>query len=68
MTQPLLLSGQYLLTLDAAHPCIEDGALLARDGRIAAIGTRAELAAHHPGVRALHTPHGLIMPGLMFYF
>lgn len=65
MTQPLLLSGQYLLTLDAAHPCIEDGALLARDGRIAAIGTRAELAARHPGVRALHTPHGLIMPGLV---
>ncbi len=64
-TKQLLLSGRYLLTMEKERPLIEEGALLIADDSIAAIGTTAELLARFPHTQRLHTPQGLIMPGLV---
>ncbi|HVV94281.1 MAG TPA: guanine deaminase [Hyphomicrobiales bacterium] len=42
-----------------------DGALLLRDGRIAAIGEAADIVAAHPGVSVDHHPDALVLPGLI---
>ncbi len=64
-TKRLLLSGRYLLTMEEDRPLIEEGALLIADDSIAAIGTTADLLARFPQAQRLHTPQGLIMPGLV---
>ena len=64
-TTPLLLTADHLLTLDDARPSLTDAALLIEGDRIADIGPAAELAARHPEAERLHTPGGLIMPGLV---
>ena len=61
---PLLLSADYLIRSAEAPPA-QDDALLIEDGLIRAIGPKAELAAHFPQAERLHTPGGLIMPGLV---
>ncbi len=67
MTVPAqtLLSGRYLLTMEEEQPLIAEGALLVEGDSIAAIGTTAELLARFPQAQRLHTPQGLIMPGLV---
>ena len=50
---------------EGSHRYIEDGALLIRDGRIAAIGDGPALARANPGaVQIDHRPH-LILPGFI---
>ena len=61
----LLLSGRYLLTMEEGCPPIEEGALLIAGENIAAVGKTAELLQRYPQAPRLHTPHGLIMPGLV---
>lgn len=64
-TKQLLLSGRHLLTMEERCPHIAEGALLIEGDRIAALGTTAELLARYPQAERLHTPQGLIMPGLV---
>lgn len=64
-TSGLLLSGQYLLTMDEERSLIEDGALLVAGDSILALGTRKELSSRFPQAEELHSPDGLIMPGLI---
>lgn len=61
----LLLSGRYLLTMEEERPLIEEGALLVEGDSIRALGTSKELLARFPDASRLHSPHGLIMPGLI---
>lgn len=61
---PLLLSADHLIRSAEALP-VRDGALLIENGLIRAIGPRDELAARFPQAERLHTPGGLIMPGLV---
>ena len=61
---PLLLSADHLIRSAEAPPA-QDDALLIENGLIRAIGPQAELAAHFPQAERLHTPGGLIMPGLV---
>ncbi|MGI6655837.1 MAG: amidohydrolase family protein [Desulfobulbus sp.] len=61
----LLLTGQYLLTMDAARTLIADGALAISGETIVAVGPAAELRERFPGAEELATPRGLIMPGLV---
>ncbi len=61
----LIVSGAWLLTMDAERKIIEDGALAIAGNRIAAVGRSSELRAAHPEAEVLHEPHGLIMPGLV---
>ncbi len=61
----LLVSGSHLLPMDDAGSVVEQGAVVISGDTIVAVGSAAELAARYPGARRLHTPHGLIMPGLV---
>ncbi|MEI5100961.1 amidohydrolase family protein [Streptomyces sp. PmtG] len=44
---------------------LTDGAVLVKDGVIAAVGTREELRAAHPGEPVRHYADGTLMPGLI---
>jgi putative selenium metabolism protein SsnA len=64
MTDTLIGNGT-VMTLGRANACIENGALLVRDGRIAALGPEIELRAQYPTVRFVDAQGGLILPGFL---
>ena len=51
------------LLLPVSAPAIRDGAILARDGRIAAVGTLAELGKKNTDADLRYFPHYTIVPG-----
>src|SRR5215216_1518528 len=51
------------LLLPVSAPAIRDGAILARDGRIAAVGTLAELGKENTDADLRYFPHYTIVPG-----
>jgi 5-methylthioadenosine/S-adenosylhomocysteine deaminase len=65
MTTDLILAGGTVLTVDAGRRVIEDGAVAIAGDRIAAVGTRAEILAAHPGAKVIDTTHHAILPGLI---
>ncbi|GAA1976964.1 amidohydrolase family protein [Catenulispora subtropica] len=52
------------LVLPMTFAPIPDGAILVDNGRVTAVGTRAELVAAHPGARVRDWP-GILTPGLV---
>ena len=64
-TKELILAGDTLLTMDARNTVIGNGALLVRDGRIAAVGPLAQVTAAHPTVAIRRVAHSVLMPGLI---
>ncbi len=68
MSEPkadLILTGQYLLTMDPEQTLIAGGGLAIAGDTILAIGKNDELLARYPGVPVIAEPYGLIMPGLV---
>jgi 5-methylthioadenosine/S-adenosylhomocysteine deaminase len=61
----LLVTGHYVVTMDATQRIVEDGAVAVRGDAIVAVGPRAELEAKYAPARRLASPDGLIMPGLI---
>jgi 5-methylthioadenosine/S-adenosylhomocysteine deaminase len=61
----LLVSAQYVVTMDAARRVIEDGAIAVRGDAIVAVGPRADLEGKYVSTRRISAPHGLVMPGLI---
>ncbi|MEW6594908.1 MAG: amidohydrolase [Thermodesulfobacteriota bacterium] len=61
----LLVSGSHLLPMDEAGQVVAEGAVAICGDTIVAVGKAAELAARYPRAKRLHTPYGLIMPGLI---
>jgi 5-methylthioadenosine/S-adenosylhomocysteine deaminase len=61
----LVVSGAWLVTMDAEQKVLADGALAIAGDSICAVGTAAELQDRFPSTTTLHEPHGLIMPGLI---
>ncbi len=59
----MLLTARYVLPV--ATPHIEDGAVLVRGDRIAAVGTRAELAAANPDEETRDFGSAVLMPGFV---
>ncbi len=51
------------LVLPVSAPGIRDGAILVKDGRIAAVGTLAELGRSDPDAELRYFPHYTIVPG-----
>jgi cytosine/adenosine deaminase-related metal-dependent hydrolase len=51
------------LVLPVAGRAIRDGAVLVRDGRIASVGTLADVGRENPGAEARFFPHCTIVPG-----
>jgi putative selenium metabolism protein SsnA len=59
----LLITNGRIVTWVAGEEILENGALLVRDGRIAAIGESNALALEHPEVASMDARGQLVMPG-----
>jgi 5-methylthioadenosine/S-adenosylhomocysteine deaminase len=60
-----LISGRYVLTMDANHRLIEHGAVAVKGERIVAVGTMADLEKRFQPVHRLNKPDAIVMPGLI---
>jgi len=68
MTLPaadLVVTGRYLLTMDAKMTVIENGGIAIAADRIVATGPAGQIKKQYAGAEILHEEHGLIMPGLV---
>ena len=63
LEKALLITNGRLVTWGQSNEIIENGALLLMDGRIAALGTTAELNAQYPDAEQLDARGQLVMPG-----
>jgi 5-methylthioadenosine/S-adenosylhomocysteine deaminase len=61
----LLITSGTIVTMDAGHRIIEDGAIAVRGGVIVAIGPTAEIVAQYTGARSINASGRLILPGLI---
>ncbi|NKC33357.1 amidohydrolase family protein [Falsiroseomonas selenitidurans] len=62
----LLLRGGVVITMDPARRVLPDGAVAIKDGRIQAVGPRAEVEAAHPDAAQVIEARGrAILPGLI---
>lgn len=61
----LIATGRYVVTMDAAHRLIENGAIAIRAGRIAAVGPRAEIDRRFQARQRLDRPEAILLPGLI---
>ena len=60
-----LYTARYVVTMDAQHRLIEDGAVAVRGERISAVGKRVDLEKQFQPRQRLDRPQALIMPGLI---
>ncbi|MCH7665003.1 MAG: amidohydrolase [Acidobacteria bacterium] len=61
----LLVTGGTVVTMDDEGTVIPDGAVAIEDGRITAVGPRAELQPAHAEAYQVSADGGVIMPGLI---
>lgn len=64
-TADLILTGQYVLTMDAQQSIIEQGGVAIKGDTLVAVGPAATLRRQYPQAEVLAEPYGLIMPGLV---
>ena len=60
-----IYTARYVVTMDAQHRLIENGAVAIRGDRIAAVGPRSEIDRQFQPRHRLDRPDALIMPGLI---
>jgi 5-methylthioadenosine/S-adenosylhomocysteine deaminase len=60
-----ILSARYVVTMDAQHRVIENGALAIRGDRIVEVGTKAEIDKKYQPKTRIDEPQSLIAPGLI---
>ena len=60
-----LYTAHYVVTMDAAHHLIEDGAIAIRGQRIVGVGKRADIEKLFQARHRLDRPEALLMPGLV---
>ena len=60
-----IYSARYVVTMDAQHRLIRDGAVAVRGGRIAGVGPRAEIDRQFQAAHRLDRPDAILMPGLI---
>jgi len=58
-------SGRYVITMDARHRVIENGAVAVRADRIVGVGTKAEIDARFQAKQRLDRPDAILAPGLI---
>ncbi|HXK03661.1 MAG TPA: amidohydrolase family protein [Verrucomicrobiae bacterium] len=58
-------SARYVITEDAQHRVIENGAVAIKDGRILAVGTRIQIHARYSARQHLDRPEAILAPGLV---
>lgn len=60
-----LIGNGTVITLGETNLCLDRGAILVRDQRIAALGVESELRAQYPTARFVDAHGGLITPGFL---
>ncbi|MDQ6663474.1 MAG: amidohydrolase family protein [Acidobacteriota bacterium] len=60
-----ILSARYVVTMDAQHRLIENGAVAVRNERIVAVGTKSEIDARFQPKQRIDDPNALLAPGLI---
>jgi 5-methylthioadenosine/S-adenosylhomocysteine deaminase len=58
-------SGRYVITEDARHRVIQNGAVAVRAGRIVGVGTRSEIDSRFQAQQRLDRPDAILAPGLI---
>jgi len=58
-------SGRYVITMDARHRVIENGAVAVRADRIVGVGTKVEIDARFQAGQRLDRPDAILAPGLV---
>lgn len=61
----VLITGGTVVTMDPQRRVIDNGAVLVRDGRIAAVGERAEVGPPPTGATIVEARGGLVLPGFI---
>src|ERR1044071_679770 len=61
----LIVSGGTVVTMDARRRVIEDGAVAVANGRIVAVGTRAEVAGRYAARQVIDASGSAVIPGLV---
>jgi 5-methylthioadenosine/S-adenosylhomocysteine deaminase len=61
----LIVQNGTVVTVDGGRRVIADGAVAIRDGRVLAVGTRAEVRSGHAPRETLDAGGGLVLPGLV---
>jgi 5-methylthioadenosine/S-adenosylhomocysteine deaminase len=61
----LLVSGATVVTMDATHRVIEDGAVAVRGGRILAVGARTEILSKYSAPQTIDASGKVLIPGLI---
>ena len=60
-----IYSGRYVITMDAQHRLIDEGAVAIRGDRIVGVGRRAEIDRQFQARHRLDRPEAAILPGLI---
>ncbi|MEO6391415.1 MAG: amidohydrolase [Pyrinomonadaceae bacterium] len=61
----LLVLGGTVVTMDSTRRIIEDGGIAVKDGKIVAVGTRAEIASRFTAKQTINATGQAVMPGLI---
>ena len=65
MRVDLLISGGTVVSMDAQHHVIDNGAVAIRGDKIVAVGTAAEIGKRYRGARVINATGKVIIPGLI---
>jgi len=60
-----IYSARYVVTMDAQHRLIDDGAVAIRGDRIIGVGKRGDITRQFQAARHLDRPEAILMPGLI---
>jgi 5-methylthioadenosine/S-adenosylhomocysteine deaminase len=60
-----IIHARYVVTMDAQHRVIDDGAVAIRGERIVGVGTKSEIAQRFTAKRTIDKPDALIAPGFI---
>lgn len=60
-----IYTARYVVTMDAQHRLIDDGAVAVRGERIVGVGKRADIDKQFQAAHRLDRPEALLMPGLI---
>ncbi|GAB0116039.1 amidohydrolase family protein [Acidisoma sp. 7E03] len=61
----IILADGWVVTMNPARDVLEQASILVRGDRIAAIGTRAQLAAQEPGAEIIDCRDRIVVPGMV---
>ncbi len=61
----LVVTGRYVVTMNAQRAIVEDGAVAVKAGRIAAVGKREQILTDWQPARLIDRPGDIVMPGLI---